>query len=151
MTHTRRYTAADLLNDPFFIGFDGIVNRLSQADQNTTNYPPYNIIKTDDNHYSVEVAVAGFTEADIDITVEDGILTIEGRKESAEEQAFLHRGISGRAFKRTFNLADTVVVRGADLTNGILSVDLENVIPEEKRPRKIAIGAAPKGLLTESE
>jgi len=150
MTNTRRLTT-DLLNDPFFIGFDNIINKLSQVEQNTTNYPPYNIVKTDENFYSVEIAVAGFTEADIDITVEDGVLSIEGRKEGQSDQTFLHRGISGRPFKRTFNLADTVVVRAANLANGVLSVDLENVIPEEKKPRKIEIGTTEEQLLTEGE
>jgi molecular chaperone IbpA len=108
------------------------------------------LIKSDENHYIVELAVAGFTQDMIDIQVEDGVLTIEGKVEGTEvEREFIHKGIGARAFKRSFTLADTVEVRGADLVNGILTVELENVIPEEKKPRKIEIGTSGKTLLTE--
>lgn len=141
-----------LTQDPFFVGIDRIFDRMhtmNQSGSNNNNYPPYNLIKSDDNHYIVELALAGFTEDMIDIQVEDGVLSIEGKVETTEvERDFLHKGIGARAFKRSFTLADTVEVRGADLVNGILTVELENVIPEEKKPRKIEIGNA-KTFLTE--
>lgn len=143
-----------LTQDPFFVGIDRIFDRMHTmnrlAEGQNTNYPPYNLIKSDENHYIVELAVAGFTQDMIDIQVEDGVLTIEGKVEGTEvEREFLHKGIGARAFKRSFTLADTVEVRGADLVNGILTVELENVIPEEKKPRKIEIGTSGKTLLTE--
>ena len=140
MTNTRRITTTDLLNDPFFIGFDKMLNKLGSATPGQTNYPPYNIIKVEENQYELQLAIAGFTRDDLDIEVKDGTLHIEGRKQHEDETNYLHKGISARAFHRTFTLADTIVVKGADLADGILTIDLENVIPEEKKPRKILIG-----------
>lgn len=140
-----------LTQDPFFVGIDRIFDRmhtLNRTNANQNSYPPYNLIKTDENHYVVELAVAGFKQEDLDITVEDGVLSIEGKIADKEETlAYLHRGISARAFKRVFTLADTVVVRSADLSDGMLRVELENVIPEEKKPRKIEIGYNSKPAL----
>jgi len=141
-----------LRNDPFMVGFDRIFDRMHSLNTNTnqSNYPPYNIVKTDDNSYDIELAVAGFTEEQLDITVEDGILTIESTtSDDPDTIEYLHRGIGKRDFRRVFTLADTVVVRDAELINGILRVHLENVIPDEKKPRKISIGSAEAQLLTE--
>lgn len=148
MTNTRRITT-DLLNDPFFIGFDNVLNKLSSVAPGQTNYPPYNILKTDENFYQLELAIAGFSRDDLEIEVKDGTLTVSGKKENEEDNKYLHKGISTRAFRRTFTLADTIIVNGADLVDGILTIELENVIPEEKKPRKIAIGgsSADKKLL----
>lgn len=146
------YTSA-LANDPMFLGFDRIFDRmhtLNRIEQNQGKYPPYNIIKTDDNHYEVEMAIAGFTQDDLDITVEDGVMTIVGSKEQEDNTEYLHKGIGTRSFKRTFTLADTIVVQDAELKDGILHVHLENVIPDEKKPRKIAISRPTEAtLLTE--
>lgn len=131
--------------DPFFIGFDEIVHKLntkSSFNQNSGgNYPPYNIIRTGETSYVVELAVAGLSTKDIDIVLQDGILTIESNPITQEEPEYLHRGIATRAFKRTFTLADTIEVRGADMVNGMLLVELENIIPEAKKARKIAISS----------
>lgn len=140
MTNTRRLTT-DLLNDPFFIGFDRVLNKMHNVTPGQSNYPPYNIVKVDEDNYVIELAVAGFFEDELDIEVKDGILYVEGKKGENDETAqYLHKGISARHFKRSFTLSDTIVVRGADLSQGILTIDLENIIPEEKKPRKIAIG-----------
>lgn len=145
--NTRTFRA-DMLNDPFFIGFDRMIDRMrEQTPSQANNYPPYNIVKTDENFYELQLAIAGFTQDDLDIEVKDGVLTIEGKKEGADEKNYIHKGISARAFRRTFTLSDTIVINGADLTDGILTVELENVIPEEKKPRKIEIGGRNQELL----
>ena len=146
-TVSRRLTA-DLLNDPFFIGFDRLLNKVQTPQGQTNNYPPYNIIKTEENWYELQVAIAGFKEDDLDIEIKDGLLSIKGNKvEEDTIYEYIHKGISARSFQRTFTLADTIVVRAADLKDGILTIELENVIPEEKKPRKIEIGRAEKQLL----
>jgi molecular chaperone IbpA len=138
MNATRRFTA-DMLNDPFFIGIDRVFDRMHQQTPGQGNYPPYNIAKVDDDHYVIEIAVAGFTESELDVEVKDGVLFVEGKKEDDDQTEYLHKGISARQFKRSFTLSDTIVVKGAAYNNGILTIDLENVIPEEKKPRKIKI------------
>lgn len=146
--NARRLTA-DLLNDPFFIGFDRVLNRMHQQTPGQSNYPPYNIVKVDENSYAIELAVAGFEEHELDIQLKEGVLYVEGEKETEndEETQYLHKGISNRTFRRSFTLSDTIVVKGANLDHGLLIVNLENVIPEEKKPRKIAIGGEDKKLL----
>jgi molecular chaperone IbpA len=146
--NTRRITT-DLFNDPYFIGFDKMLNKLSTATPGQTNYPPYNIIKVEENHYELQLAIAGFSQNELEIEVKDGVLYIEGRKDADDTKTYLHKGISARAFRRTFTLADTIVVNGADLSDGILTIVLENVIPEEKKAKKISIGSAKQELLTE--
>ena len=131
---------------PFFrstVGFDRLLDLLESADTRE-GYPPYNIERSDENHYRVTVAVAGFAEKDLGIEVCDGVLTITGKREgeAGQKASFLHQGIAGRAFERSFQLAEHVEVRGARLENGLLHVELERVIPEEKKPRKIVINAA---------
>ena len=139
MTNTRRMTT-DLLSDPFFIGFDRVLNRMQNSTPGQTNYPPYNIVKLDDDRYTIEIAVAGFDENEIEVELKEGVLNVFAEKDSKDEGEYLHKGISARAFRRSFTLSDTIVVNGADLVNGILAIELENVIPEEKKPRKIDIG-----------
>jgi molecular chaperone IbpA len=146
--NTRRITT-DIFNDPYFIGFDKMLNKLSTATPGQTNYPPYNIIKVEENHYELQLAIAGFSRDELEIEVKDGVLHIEGRKEVEENKTYLHKGISARAFRRTFTLADTIVVNGADLADGILTITLENIVPEEKKAKKITIGSAKQELLTE--
>jgi len=131
----------------FGVGFDSIFDDLTRisANQTNTNYPPYNIVKYDDNKFAIEVAVAGFREGDINITVEKNVLTIVGEKiETVDEldepeTVYLHHGISSRSFNRTFTLADHVEVVDADVANGILTVTLERKVPEELQPKKIQI------------
>ena len=131
----------------FGIGFDNIFDELMRinAQQANTNYPPYNIVKHDEDHFAIEVAVAGFQEGDIDITVEKNILTIKGIQqvkvyhENELEPEYLHRGISARNFTRTFTLADHVEVVSAKAENGILKIELERQVPEEQKPKTIAI------------
>lgn len=144
---TRTFTT-DMLNDPFFIGFDRMLDRMKATTPGQTNYPPYNIIKKEEHLYELQLAVAGFAQDDIKIEVKDGTLTIEGKKSADDEVAnYVHKGISSRAFRRMFTLSDTMVVNGADMTDGILTIALENVIPEEKKPRIIEIGNRQPELL----
>jgi molecular chaperone IbpA len=146
--NTRRVNL-DVLNDPFFIGFDTIFNKLNDVGQaNVSNYPPYNLIKTGEDTYLIELAVAGFDEEDFDIELHNGVLTI--RAEVGETDAatnYLHKGIAARSFVRKFTLADTVEVDGVSLHQGMLTVKLRNVIPEEKKPKKIPILKSPDLLL----
>lgn len=138
--NTRRVNL-DLLNDPFFIGFDNVLTKLSHAGQsNASNYPPYNLVKTSEDTYLIELAVAGFSEEDFDIELHDGVLTIKAQVGSEDEKNYLHKGIATRSFVRKFTLADTIQVEGVSLRQGILTVELCNVIPEEKKPKKIPIG-----------
>ena len=131
----------------FGIGFDNIFDELMRvnAQQSNVNYPPYNIVKHNEDEFAIELAVAGFREGDINITVEKNILTIKGEqaikvyKEGELEPEYVHRGISARDFTRTFTLADHVEVVGAKAENGILRIELERQVPEEQKPKTIAI------------
>ena len=125
------------------IGFDNLFNELNRnfANSKADNYPPHNVIRLDDQHHVIEIAIAGFEEDEIDVELKDSVLTIKGEKKQhlQEGQEFLHRGISSRDWERTFRLADNTVVQGATVKNGILSIALEHIVPEEKKPKKIAI------------
>jgi molecular chaperone IbpA len=127
------------------LGFENFfrdVEKLLDMDVTKTNpsFPPHNIIKLDDTHYVVELAVAGFSKDEIEITTQDGTLTIKGdKKEGQTDVQYLHRGIGTRSFTKQLTIADTVEVKGAEFKDGILRVGLENVIPEAKKPRKIEI------------
>lgn len=128
---------------PFFrstVGFDRLLNLLETA-EGTPGYPPYNIERSDENNYRVTVAVAGFAEKDLAVEVKDNVLTVTGKRDEAEKPSYLHQGIAGRAFERQFQLAQHMVVKGARLENGLLHVDLERIVPEEKKPRRIQINA----------
>ena len=127
---------------PFAIGFDRTLQLLNRAEHwhDNSNYPPYNIVKIDAENFSIELAIAGFDKKDISITKEKETLLIEGSKETlSEDTEYVHRGLSGRTFNRRFTLADDIIVKGADMKNGILSVSLERVIPEEDKPVEIKI------------
>jgi len=125
------------------VGFDRFfdeLNRSFASARGDGTYPPYNIAKLDETHYVVEVAVAGFKEDEISAELKDGVLTVTGEQVKPEvEPTYLHKGISARSFTRTFTLSPDMEVRGATVTNGILAIALEHVIPEEKQPKKIAI------------
>jgi molecular chaperone IbpA len=141
--------------DPMAVGFDRMFNRLhalNELQAKQGNYPPYNIVKRSDDIYEVEIAVSGFRKDEITIELEDGVLTVTGKKKPDEISVdYIHKGIAERDFTRKFTLADTIEVRGADMESGILSIVLENVIPEHKKPRTIAIGDSEAQLLTEDK
>jgi molecular chaperone IbpA len=123
------------------IGFDRLV-RLVDRDDAVPSYPPYNIEKTGEDSYRVTLAVAGFSPEEIDVTVHENSLLVTGKAKKEEENVrYLHRGIARRAFERRFSLADHIKVVGAKLVNGMLHVDLAREVPEEMKPRKIAIVA----------
>jgi molecular chaperone IbpA len=128
---------------PFYrstVGFDRLLNLVDSAAEQ--GYPPYNIERSDENNYRVTVAVAGFAEKDLSVDVKDRVLTVSAKKEeSADKPNFLHQGIAGRAFERSFQLAEHVEVKAARLENGLLHVDLERIVPEEKKPRRVVINA----------
>lgn len=125
-----------------FVGFDHIFNdleRMAQAHKKD-HYPPHNVVHLDDDRYLIELAVVGFKQENIDITVHDGILTVKGNRDQRRDQKlYVHKGISGRKFERSFRLSEFVEVKGADLQDGLLVIQLERVIPEERRPRTISI------------
>ena len=123
------------------VGFDQLFDTLGQIVDPGNGFPPYNIERSDETHYRITLAVAGFTENDLNIEVRDGVLTVTGKSKEAEKQDYLYRGIAGRAFDRRFQLAEHVEVRAAKLENGLLHVDLERIVPEERKPRRIAINA----------
>lgn len=125
------------------IGFDRfnrLFETLGQSDEGGFSYPPYNIEKFGEDSYRITMAVAGFSDGDIDVTVKENTLVVSGQGlAEREDVAYLYRGIAGRAFERRFELADTIKVVGARLENGLLHIDLAREIPEALKPRKIAI------------
>ena len=123
------------------IGFDHLFNLLEEGAAAAGGYPPYDIERSDETHYRITIAVAGFREKDLDIEVRDGVLTVIGNTGDEGAQTYLYRGIAGRQFTRSFQLAEHVEVRSARLDSGLLHIDLERVIPEEKKPRRITINA----------
>jgi molecular chaperone IbpA len=123
------------------VGYDRLLDLLDSASETAQGYPPYNIERTEENRYRITVAVAGFGEKDLNVEVRDGVLHVTGKREDAEKSSYLYHGIAGRAFERRFQLAEHVEVKGAKLENGLLHIELERVIPEEKKPRRISINA----------
>jgi len=127
----------------FGIGFDSMFDELMRvtSQQTNSNYPPHNVIKTGDDTVTIEVAVAGFAEGEIDIALDKRMLTITGARKREDDVAheYLHRGISSRDFKHTFTLAEHVEVKSASICDGILAVYLERQVPEEAKPKSIAI------------
>lgn len=123
------------------IGFDDLIKRLGETFKgipNIANFPPYNIKKIKDNTYQIEMAVAGFGKQDIEITIENGVLTINGNS-TTNEGDYLYKGIAERSFTRKFAIADQIEVKNAELINGLLKIWLEAMIPESKKPKKIDI------------
>lgn len=127
------------------VGFDHLARMLdtaSRVDEQTFTYPPYNIEKLGEDSYRISMAVAGFSEADLDVTTQDHTLLITGRAHKDDEGThYLHRGIAGRSFERRFELADHIRVGGASLVNGLLHIDLVREVPEAMKPRNIQINA----------
>ena len=129
---------------PYAVGFDRQFNRLNdyiKHQQQSTGFPPYNIQKVKDFEYEIEMALAGFSKEDIEVEVADGVLTVRSVKENddVDDEWTLHRGISYRKFNRKFTLADDIVVSNAKLENGLLKISLEQINPEEKKPRLITV------------
>ncbi len=125
------------------VGFDRLASLLSSAKRHEqgNSYPPYNIKTSEENHYQITMAVAGFADADLDISYEQNILTVSGNRdtEEADDAKYLYRGIATRSFERKFNLADHVRVTGAQMENGLLHIFLERELPEAMKPKKIEI------------
>jgi molecular chaperone IbpA len=127
---------------PYAVGYDRIFDHLNNYVSNnvtSTGFPPYNISKGGDYNYVIEMALAGFSKKDIEIEVADGTLTIRSTKENEESEDTLHRGISYRKFNRKFTIADDIIVKDASLENGMLQINLERIVPEEKKPRLIEV------------
>ena len=130
---------------PTTIGFDRLFDALESIERSSTNtYPPHNIVKVDENNYVVELAVSGFKEDEIEIEKVKNELVIKGEKKDDDKRTFLHRGIAARSFRKTVQLASSVQVNGASLQDGILSVELENIIPKEDLPKRIPIASTTK-------
>ena len=129
------------------VGFDRLFALLDSAasQEASSGYPPYNIERLDENAYRIELAVAGFRTEDLNIEVKENVLTVQGRKAAneGEQRRFLHRGLAERSFERRFQLADHVIVEGASLADGLLSISLRRELPEQLKPRTIAIDTAP--------
>jgi molecular chaperone IbpA len=137
------------------VGFDRLASMMNSAHRGETGngFPPYNIQKAGEDKYRITMAVAGFSESDLDITTENNRLTVSGTRkdeDESEENAYLYRGIATRSFERRFNLADHVKVTGARLDNGLLHIELEREIPEAMKPRQIEIQASRKLIEGES-
>ena len=139
-----------LTTDPFdrvktySIGFDRMFDKLfDESFVTTTNYPPYNIVKIDESNYAIQIAIAGFGKDDIEIETKENILSVKTKEKDESEvvdnTTYLHKGISNRSFKRAWQVSDDVVVNGATFENGLLNIELERIIPEEKKPRLIKI------------
>ena len=127
---------------PYAVGFDRVFDNLARYMDNTvqsTGFPPYNIRKDGDYGYVIEMALAGFSKKDIEVEVADGTLSVRSVKENVDDDADIYRGIAYRKFNRKFTIADDVVVNDVSLQNGMLNINLERVVPEEKKPRLITV------------
>lgn len=148
-----KFTARDLHEiadnlSPFTVGFDRVFDQLHHVSMTDQSYPPYNIVDRGDEQFTIEIAVAGFDEKDLEITQipENNQLVVEGKTEDADKK-YLHKGIASRNFKRSFALHQDVQVTGALMVQGVLNIHLERVVPEERKPRKIDIGLDEKQFL----
>ena len=131
---------------PVSVGFDSVFDHFESIFNDSpslhTNYPPYDIVKTDEHSYVIELAVAGFSKKDIAVTVENGVLTVESDREGNAESSgeeIIHRGISKRYFKKSFSISDDVKIRGAELKDGLLRISMEKIIPESRKRKEISI------------
>jgi molecular chaperone IbpA len=134
--------AMDLFKDPFFIGFNRELERLNNIHTHAIkqSYPPYDIVKIDDDTYRVSVAVAGFSKDDVEVKVEDGTLIVKGEIVTDEtEEKVIHKGIATRKFTRTFALGEYMEVTGAEMKDGMLHIHVDRILPEEKKPKTIKI------------
>jgi molecular chaperone IbpA len=133
---------------PVTVGFDNVFDHFERMFEDdfrglsVPNFPPYNIVKTGKNTYDVELALAGYSKKDINVSLEDGVLTIKSikeEKEDKEEDGVIHKGIAKRYFSKAFTIADDVEVKGAELKDGLLKVSLERIVPEHKQPKTIQV------------
>jgi len=130
----------DLFNDPFFIGFNRELGRLNTAHKtNTTSYPPYDLLKLDEDTYRISLAIAGFSREDVDVSVDKGTLIIKGEITEVTDAEVVHKGIAGRKFIRSFALGEYMEVTGAELRDGMLHINVDRIIPEDKKPKTIEI------------
>jgi len=146
LAHHTNFTAGDL--ERFMglsIGFDRMFNRMMNfpSTQQESGYPPYNIRKVDDYNYVIEIALAGFSERDIEVEVADGVISVrslgEKGKQNLDTPDYVHRGIANRSFSKSWTLSDDMIVNGAEFQNGLLNINLEKVVPDEKKPRIVPI------------
>jgi molecular chaperone IbpA len=135
------------------VGFDRLANLLeTAAADSAAGYPPYNIERTDENAYRIDIAVAGFRPDELNVEVKENLLTVQGRKTANDEaRQYLHRGLAERNFERRFQLADYVVVTDANLADGLLSISLKRELPEALKPRRIEINSGGQSTLIEGE
>jgi molecular chaperone IbpA len=132
--------AMDLFNDPFFIGFNRELSRLNNAHKtNSQSYPPYDLLKLNEDTYRISIALAGFSKEDINISVDEGTLIISGEIAEVVDAEVIHKGIAGRKFTRSFALGEYMEVESAELADGMLHVNVVRNIPEEKKPKTINI------------
>ena len=129
-----------MFNDPFFIGFNRELGRLNNAHKiNSQSYPPYDLLKLDEDTYRISLAIAGFTKDDISVTIDNGTLLIKGEITDVIDAEIVHKGIAGRKFVRSFALGEYMEVTGADLKDGMLNISIDRIVPEEKKPKTIKI------------
>ena len=132
--------AMDLFNDPFFIGFNRELSRLNNAHKvNSNSYPPYDLLKLDEDTYRISLAIAGFSKEDIDVSVDNGTLVIKGEIVEVTDAEVIHKGIAGRKFTRSFALGEYMEVTSAEIKDGMLHINVDRVVPEEKKPKTIKI------------
>jgi len=132
--------AMDLFNDPFFIGFNRELGRLNTAHKtNSQSYPPYDLLKLDEDTYQISLAIAGFSKEDIDVSVDNGTLIIKGEIVEVTDAEIVHKGIAGRKFVRSFALGEYMEVTSAELKDGMLHVHVVRIVPEDKKPKTIKI------------
>lgn len=132
--------AMDLFNDPFFIGFNKELVRLNAAHKtNSQSYPPYDLLKLDEDTYRISLAIAGFSKEDINLSVDNATLIIKGEIVEVIDAEIVHKGIAGRKFTRTFALGEYMEVTGAEMKDGMLHINVDRIVPEEKKPKTIKI------------
>jgi molecular chaperone IbpA len=132
--------AMDLFKDPFFIGFNRELDRFNNIQKvNTQAYPPYDLLKLDEDTYKLSLAVAGFSKENISVSVDNGTLIIKGEITEVTDAEVVHKGIAGRKFTRSFALGEYMEVTGADLKDGMLHINIDRIVPEEKKPKTIKI------------
>lgn len=138
--------ALDLFKDPFFIGFNRELDRLNAVHNLATRqaYPPYDILKLDEDTYKLSLAVAGFSKDDIKVSVDNGTLIIKGEIVEVIDAEIVHKGIAGRKFTRTFALGEYMEITGAEMKDGMLNIDINRIVPEDKKPKEITVKVAKK-------
>ncbi len=133
--------AMDLFRDPFFIGFNRDLERMANVHQTASRqtYPPYDVLKLDEDTFQVSIAVAGFTKDDVNVSVDNGTLIVKGEITEVTDGEYLHKGIASRKFTRTFALGEYMEVTGAKIEDGMLHISVNRIVPEEKKPKTIKI------------